>query len=600
MLTTDPGRWTFTAAGATGSFNVNASVFDTAAIALYGVDAATSAIYTPTYTVALAADRSGAVITVSAGMTLGDKIIAYRVPKLTQVQPLTSSGPFPAKVVERQMDRAFADIQGLYEMVKRSVRFPLADDLAAAELPIAAQRSNKPLGFDGTGAISVLAGLPSVPVSVAMEPVVTAATIAAARTALGFSAFFQTLIGSASDAALMVAGGLIGPAAPVGRLSLATGVPVMGSAAYTGKTVVYWTPHGGLCRAPVWDGTRFATVTFPEISNDLTSAAANVGAAAAQPYSCYDFYLLASGALYRSPRWRKAQTFTVTLASPGVFTTAGSHGFYEAQPVFLETTGTLPTGLAALTPYFIHVVSGTTFNVATSLANLLAGTYVNTSVSQTGVHTVATFVQERGTGAGTAELELLAGIHVNKFAMTNGPAARFGTYVGTGVTDASSQLNWNIGGFATGGTEALLHLWNAYNRVPVEGIVGDLTDNWNYTTALWRPARGVATMRVSFVLGLREDPISAEYSAVATNTGGGTGVQAAVGFNATAAFTGTAVATGGPANNLLAPKGCATTQAMGLAYLIALENSQASGTTTYYGDGGGVVAQSGLLYKGKF
>ena len=50
----------------------------------------------------------------------------------------------------------------------------------------------------------------------------------------------------------------------------------------------------------------------------------------------------------------------------------------------------------------------------------------------------------RGTGAGTTELQRLNGIWTNKVAITNGPAANKGTYVGTVRTDGSSQVNWNF------------------------------------------------------------------------------------------------------------------------------------------------------------
>lgn len=49
----------------------------------------------------------------------------------------------------------------------------------------------------------------------------------------------------------------------------------------------------------------------------------------------------------------------------------------------------------------------------------------------------------RGTGAGTTELQRVNGIWTNKVAITNGPAAGMGTYVGTIRTDGSSQANWN-------------------------------------------------------------------------------------------------------------------------------------------------------------
>ena len=56
----------------------------------------------------------------------------------------------------------------------------------------------------------------------------------------------------------------------------------------------------------------------------------------------------------------------------------------------------------------------------------------------------------RGTGAGTTELQLLNGILTNKNAITNGPAANKGTYVGTVRTNGSSQVDFQLAGMGTG------------------------------------------------------------------------------------------------------------------------------------------------------
>jgi hypothetical protein len=78
---------------------------------------------------------------------------------------------------------------------------------------------------------------------------------------------------------------------------------------------------------------------------------------------------------------------TMTIATPAVVTWTG-HGLVYGQRVAFTTTGALPTGITANTGYYINVIDANTFNLATSLANLQAGTYVATSGSQSGVHTV--------------------------------------------------------------------------------------------------------------------------------------------------------------------------------------------------------------------
>jgi microcystin-dependent protein len=79
-------------------------------------------------------------------------------------------------------------------------------------------------------------------------------------------------------------------------------------------------------------------------------------------------------------------TFTVTLATPGVFTLT-AHGLTSGDGVYFTTTGSLPTGLSSNTIYFVTVVTVDTFKISTTYANYVAGTFVNTSVSQSGTHT---------------------------------------------------------------------------------------------------------------------------------------------------------------------------------------------------------------------
>lgn len=81
--------------------------------------------------------------------------------------------------------------------------------------------------------------------------------------------------------------------------------------------------------------------------------------------------------------------FTITIASPGLATLT-AHGMQTGQMVYLTTTGALPTGLSQNTNYWLIRVSSSTFRLATSLANALAGTAINTTGSQSGTHTIRT------------------------------------------------------------------------------------------------------------------------------------------------------------------------------------------------------------------
>ena len=81
----------------------------------------------------------------------------------------------------------------------------------------------------------------------------------------------------------------------------------------------------------------------------------------------------------------EARTFTVTIATPGVFTLAG-HGFTANAKIRFTTTGALPTGLAVATTYFV-IATGLTSNTY-QVSATLGGAAINTTGTQSGVHTV--------------------------------------------------------------------------------------------------------------------------------------------------------------------------------------------------------------------
>lgn len=80
---------------------------------------------------------------------------------------------------------------------------------------------------------------------------------------------------------------------------------------------------------------------------------------------------------------------TITIASPAVV--SFNHGFSNTgtSPVIFTTTGALPTGVVSGTIYWSvpGTITAGTFQIATSIANALAGTAINTSGTQSGTHT---------------------------------------------------------------------------------------------------------------------------------------------------------------------------------------------------------------------
>jgi len=206
----------------------------------------------------------------------------------------------------------------------------------------------------------------------------------------------------------------------------------------------------------------------------------------------------------------------------------------------------------------------------------------------------------RGTGAGTTELERVAGAYVNKVAITNGPAAHRGTYVGTIRTNGSSQVDFILSGTAaTGGTAGFVGLCNAYNAVPWSITVMDDTNSWSYTTTTVRQANNSSAMRVSFVVAdAGTHDIRATYIGVASTTT--SGPRVGVGYDSTSAFSG-AVGIFGATSGVVFPSigSYARQAALGFHYLAALERGNTG--VTFYGDNSTPLdTQAGFIVSGMY
>jgi hypothetical protein len=78
----------------------------------------------------------------------------------------------------------------------------------------------------------------------------------------------------------------------------------------------------------------------------------------------------------------KDRIFTVTIATPGVFT-CNEHNLENGDIIQLDTSGALPSPLTSGTDYYVKNVTGNlTFNLSTSPG----GSSINTSGSQSGIH----------------------------------------------------------------------------------------------------------------------------------------------------------------------------------------------------------------------
>lgn len=116
------------------------------------------------------------------------------------------------------------------------------------------------------------------------------------------------------------------------------------------------------------------------------------------------------------------------------------------------------------------------------------------------------------------DLVMSEGIWLNLNAITNGPAAGYGTYVGTVGSNAGSTIDYIFGAASAGGTAGRFMVWNMYNRRPVESIVKDTTATWNVTSNAYEAVNASNANRFTFVRGFDEDGVGAVHSVSIQNT----------------------------------------------------------------------------------
>ncbi len=182
--------------------------------------------------------------------------------------------------------------------------------------------------------------------------------------------------------------------------------------------------------------------TFPSSTNSFAGTLTNDNAAAGN----IGEYIVAN-----CPNQTTA-TVTITIAAPGVVTWTG-HPFLnsaiekDACPVTFTTTGALPTGLTSGTTVYVvpSSITANTFQVATNVANALAGTSITTTGTQSGTQTGTASVTLAGnaTAANLTGLSLTAGdwdvSFAPQFVMTNANTAWTTLLASTSTTTATTD-----------------------------------------------------------------------------------------------------------------------------------------------------------------
>ena len=167
-----------------------------------------------------------------------------------------------------------------------------------------------------------------------------------------------------------------------------------------------------------------------------------------------------------------------------------------------------------------------TLNITDNVSGSLYDVFVfnNGGTLTLGTGPAWTSATARGAGAGTTEITQLNGLWTNANAITlRAGGASLGSiavnqalYLGTAYMTANGQTGMSFKPAAVnGGTNNILGLYNAYNRVRVEALCQDTTGGTDYTynSTTWRAANNNTANRISFVDGLQQSTINADNAA---------------------------------------------------------------------------------------
>lgn len=167
-------------------------------------------------------------------------------------------------------------------------------------------------------------------------------------------------------------------------------------------------------------------------------------------------------------------------------------------------------------------------------------------------------------------------------------AAGRATYVGAMRASADGTCRMDIVPTpVNGGTNNKLFLWNYYNRVVMHSINRDLTANWSYTTDTIRQMNNSGSNQIAFVCGEIEDAVAGHLITLSSNSSANIRRRTSIGFNSPTANHTVEVFRTAPAGILISSEVMLQRRPPSRGYnrIIALERSEASGTTTWYGGG---------------
>lgn len=203
----------------------------------------------------------------------------------------------------------------------------------------------------------------------------------------------------------------------------------------------------------------------------------------------------------------------------------------------------------------------------------------------------------RGTGPGSAEIETINGIHVNKNAITVRPEntssgttiavpARMGTVVGCVRTTANGQTEYTIAPTpAAGGNNNKIYVRNFYNKRSLVARSIDSTSTWVYATNTIRAMNGSNNNRISFVNGDPSDTVEARLASMVLISTVGAFPIFGIALDATGAFASESVGARAQAASTNASSSAElfATPGLGLHYVQAVEQNLTALGASYLG-----------------
>lgn len=151
------------------------------------------------YTVIGAGAEAGGSVVFSAAPAAGARVALLRAPAASQLLDFVNGQTVLEGVLDNGLDKLTMLIQYLLRQTKRAVRLPEFDAYTPVELPSAATRAQRVLGFDAAGALTTVPALTFVPTAAAAGHAASRSAAEVTSYAVGVSAIYVAGRLSAGD-----------------------------------------------------------------------------------------------------------------------------------------------------------------------------------------------------------------------------------------------------------------------------------------------------------------------------------------------------------------------------------------------------------------